>query len=138
MSEIRTDEFEGRPDLVKKRARTIILQRVALAVLAVYVVASLTILVLNALASFQTRDALLDCTQPTGECAREGQEQTAKIIQQLIDANRLNEVATRQIVVLAAACADQVGVDDVEEIQNCVDTALKAAKDAAKEDDSNG
>jgi hypothetical protein len=125
----RDNEFDGRPDLVKKRARAIVVQRLAFCVVAFFIVATLSILTINAVISLKTRSALLDCTEPSGECAQEGQKRTADVIQQLIEAGRLGDVATQRIVVLAAACADKEGVNTIPEIERCVNDQLKADKE---------
>lgn len=124
------DEFDGRPDLVKARARAIVVQRVAASLVGLSIVASLTLLTFNALQSTRTRETLLDCTVPSGKCYAQGQKRTGEAIQQLIDANSLNEVATRRIVVLTAVCDDLPGVDTVDELQACVDRKL--ARDVKK------
>jgi hypothetical protein len=120
------DEFEARPELVQKRARAILWTRIAYAAAAVFVIVSLTLLVANALSSFKTRDTLLDCTAPEGKCYKDGQQRTGVFIQQLIDANHLDESDTRRIVVLAAACAKLY--DTVDDIQACVDKNLPEEK----------
>lgn len=128
----REDEFDGRPELIQMRGRAILLQRIAVAVLVVYIIATLTLLAVNAIQSFQTRSALLDCTQPSGECFKDSQERSGAIIQDLIDALHKEgldrEMVTRQIVIAAAACADDPGNDTVEQIEACVDRTLKEEK----------
>lgn len=115
-----TSEFEDRPELVKKRARALIVQRLAAAALAVFVIASLTLTAYNAIVGIATRAALLDCTTPGGQCYQEGQKRTAEAIRQLVEANEAGEVTTREIVILAADCADNPGVDTADEIEACV------------------
>jgi hypothetical protein len=122
------DEFDHRPDLVKKRARAIIIERFAMVFVAAFIVASIVLLVIINVQGQGVRDTLLDCTQPGGECYSEGQQRTAKFIQQLIDANNLGDVATQRIVVIASACADLPGVGSVDEIQKCVNDRLDADK----------
>lgn len=60
-------------------------------------------------ASVATNKQVLDCTQPTGECYRESQKRSADVV------GSINEIS-----LYAAACADQSGVQTVEEIQSCV------------------
>lgn len=121
---MRENEFEDRPELIAKRARTIIVERVFLTTLAVCVLLALGLLSYNALNSLATRDAILDCTQPTGECYKEGQRRTGEVIRQLIESNQDTAMITRQIVVLAAACADDPGNNSADEIERCVDRQL--------------
>ena len=128
MERERENEFDGRPELVKKRARSILIQRTLWAILGIYIVLSLAVLVSNALTGFQTRDTLVDCVDPQGQCYKDGQARTEDAIQRLIEANSLDEVATRRIVVLAAACAADVSNDTPDEIQACVDAQLKEDK----------
>lgn len=136
-NEMRDSEFDGRPGLVAQRARAIILQRLAIGVVVLFMVASMSVLVYNALVSIATRAELLDCTDPTGQCYQEGQKQTAAIIQQLIDANKLGDVATQRVVVLAAACGagldPALSFDDrVLYLTDCVTAQLKEDKENAK------
>lgn len=131
----RVDEFDGRPELVKKRARAFILQRVFILAVSVFMTVSMIILVMNALASIKSRDILLDCTQPSGQCAKESQEETGKIIQNLIDANSLGDVATQRVVVLTAICAEEpeIKAEDVQDrrielLTDCVNAQLAQDK----------
>jgi hypothetical protein len=135
MTPHREDEFDRRPELVKKRARAYIWTRVAWTIVSIYILGSLALLGLNAISSFQTRDALLDCTQPTGDCSQENHKETANVIQQLIDANSLGDVATQQVVVLAASCAEEPVIkaepDEAKRItllQDCINEHLKKPK----------
>lgn len=118
------NEFTDRPDLIKARARTLIATRLFIGFVVTVLIAALAIMTINALVSFNTRATLVDCTIPEGQCYQRGQQQTANVVQQLIDANELDEVATRRIVILAAACVEQ-GNSTAEEIQACVDRELK-------------
>lgn len=113
-------EFQDRPELVKKRARALVVQRLAAGVLVLFIVASLSLATYNALISISTRAALLDCTVPGGSCYQEGQRQTAEAIRQLVEANEAGEATTREIVIAATDCADNEGVDTSEEIERCV------------------
>lgn len=127
------DEFEGRPELVKKRARALIFQRAFFGAIGIFMVSSITLLVVNALQGQTTRDTLLDCTQPTGECSQRNQERTGVLIQQLIDNNSLGDIATQRIVVLAAACSEEPAIRDepvqsarIALLEACVNDQLKA------------
>lgn len=126
-----TEEFEGRPDLIKARARDILLRNLMVASGALFVLLVLIGLTYNAFVGADARAQLIDCTTPGSSCYDEGQKRMEAAVENLIQANQLDEVATRRIVVLAAACAERRGVNSVEEIQVCVDKGLK-------EDKSNG
>lgn len=133
---IREDEFDGRPELVKKRAHSILLQRLAISVIAIFIISAEVLLVLNALSSFKSRDVLLDCTQPTGDCAQQSQEQTATIIKKLIDSGQAGDVATQRIVVLAAACSEEPSIKSEPDrftritlLEECVNDQLKVDKE---------
>jgi hypothetical protein len=106
----RQDEFDGRPELIKKRAHAIIFKRLLWAMAGIYIAGSLALLGINAYQGAQTRGVLVDCTDPKGDCATEGRKQTAQLIQQLIDSNSLGDVATQRVVVLAAACAEEPAI----------------------------
>lgn len=79
-----------------------------------------------------TIDLIKNCTEADGQCYKENQRRTAEAIQQLIDANQLNEVATRRVVLLTAACQERPDIaqeadlaERVDLLQRCVDERLK-------------
>ena len=115
------DEFEGRPELVKLRARTLFLRNIGIGLLAVFMIASMTLLVITSLQGTIVRNQLLDCTTPGNPCYDDGQKRTAEAIAQLINAGHLDEVETRRIIILALACDARPGIDTPDEIQRCVD-----------------
>jgi hypothetical protein len=125
MSDVREDEFDGRPELVKKRARVIIVKRAIASVIALFMLATLALLAYNAIQSIRTRNALLDCTTPTGQCYHQSQKRTGLLIESLINNLTTSDAVTRRIVILAASCADESQSQTVEEIQQCVDSRLK-------------
>lgn len=122
-----THEFGSQPDVEKKRARSIIVTRLFFVLLGLAVVAGFAVLVFNALASIATRDALLDCTQPGGKCYAESEKRTGEAVQGLIDANKLDEVATRQIVLAAIVCDERVENDTLQKIEDCVKEEMEEA-----------
>jgi hypothetical protein len=111
-------------DLAKKRARVIIASWFGVTIIVAYCLVVMTLVGLNALQGWQTRSTIVDCIEPAGECAQRGSERTAEVVQELIDANQLDEVATRRIVIIAAACSKLPGVNTVDEVQKCVDRQL--------------
>lgn len=125
MNRIREDEFDGRPELIRHRARAVLAQRVMISIVAVFMAGAIALLVYNAIVGMGTRHALLDCTTPDGRCYGEGQERTGQVVQSILNANKLNEVATRRVVVVAASCASEPTNNTVNEIQACVDLHLK-------------
>lgn len=133
------DEFYGRPELVKQRARALIWTRIAWAIIGLFIISSLAILVFNAIQSISTRQALLDCTTPHGDCYEKGQKQTGDVIQQLIDASKADGDYTRHIVVITTSCAEEDAIQSepsrdvrITMIQNCVDDRLSKEKEAKK------
>ena len=126
------NEFADRPELVKKRARVLRLQWVLALLSIVVIISVLTLLTYDVANGVRARDRLLDCTTPNGVCYNEGQSRTAAVVQQLIDANKLDEVATRRIVVVTETCslvprieAQEDFVKRLEMIQLCVDQRLE-------------
>jgi hypothetical protein len=53
---------------------------------------------------------LVDCVEPKGKCAQRSAAATAKVVDQLIKANALDEVATRRVVILAAVCSEEPSI----------------------------
>lgn len=66
-----------------------------------------------------TNEAILSCTDPKGECAKRGQEQTAEAVDNI-----------GRLAVYAAACADLEGVQGAPEIEKCMRDLI--AEDEAK------
>lgn len=118
------DEFIGRPELVRKRARSIMYTWLAAAVVFVMFASVMALLSYNAVQSIRTRDALLDCTQVQGTCHQESEHQTGQYIKRLVDAGGRNHELTRLVVLYAAACADASGNQTERQIERCVNKRL--------------
>ncbi len=129
-SNVPSNEFEGRPELVQKRARTIMLYRALIAVGLIYVFVTVTLVSVGTIIGFQTRSELLDCTTPTGDCYRDSQEQAARFLEQLYQEGLNREGVTRRIIVFAAACAQDATLNTVPEIEKCVNEQLEKAGDS--------
>jgi predicted RecB family nuclease len=115
-------------EVVKKRARYLFTLYIVVAVAIVYVVVSLAGILIGTWEGHDTRKTLVDCVEPHGKCYRNGTERTKKAIQQLIEANQLDEVATRRVVIIAVTCQQLPGVSTLDEVQACVDERLKLEK----------
>jgi 2-C-methyl-D-erythritol 4-phosphate cytidylyltransferase len=129
MDERPSTEFEERPELIKKRARTFAVQGFVIALLITLAAIALVILVVSAVQGAQTRQQLLDCTQPVGKCFQQGQSRQGEVVKQLIDANATDEETTRQIIILTEGCSasvDQKLVRDarIRAIEDCVNEEL--------------
>jgi hypothetical protein len=98
---------DERTDVIKLEARAIIIRNVLLAAIVSFSMLCLGFLVSSSIVATQTRNAITDCVEPGGRCANRQNTETARVVQQLIDANSLDEIATRRIVVVAAICAEQ-------------------------------
>lgn len=66
--------------------------------------------------SDETLQVVKDCTQPTGQCFKDGQARTAEAVSSI-----------NQVVILAAACASQEHGQTVATIQQCVIDRLAAS-----------
>ncbi len=108
------DEHYDRPDLVKKRTRVIIMDRLWRTFLSVVMLITIGILIYDVTVAAATREKIADCTTPNGECYQRGEERTGEV---LIDVG--------EIVRLTMACADKAGVQTEEEIQRCVEKGLE-------------
>lgn len=118
-------EFQDRPELVRKRARAIMLQRLLVAAGIILGVIMVLFILWDIAEGRDRRAQLLDCTQPGGQCYQDGQERTAEAVQSIIDESLLQEAATRRVVVLAAYCAAQPGQETVEQIEACITREMK-------------
>lgn len=108
------DEYKDRPELERKKQRAEAWTTAVkwfggfIAFLLISVSAA------NAIASFSTRAALLDCTQPSGNCFKKGQERTGQFVLDL-----------KHSIELQLACQDRLGVDTVSSIESCVRQELE-------------
>lgn len=129
MVENRANEFEGRPELVKKRARSIFGQAVVVALVVVVVLAALSILTINAIQSFKTRNTILDCTQINGTCHKESLRQTGIFLNKLVNANHNGDVKTQRITLAAAICSSKPeNAGNQAKITACVNAQLKVKR----------
>lgn len=99
-----SNEFETHPELVKKRARSILLTRILISIVLLYAFVILTLVGVNAIVSFASRHALLDCTTPAGKCYQEGQKRTGEFLAGLNKASDNRAAITREVVKEAAYC----------------------------------
>jgi len=110
------DEFTNRPDLRRKRALAIMLQRATIALFVIYCIATMGMLLWLGVQGNASRRQLVDCTTPHGKCYQEGQKRTAEAIQALINDNEL----TRETVIAAIACGQDPANDTKEEVLACI------------------
>ena len=112
------DEFTGRPELVKKRARSIFWQRMAIACVALYMVVSMTLVVITSLQGVRSRQILLDCTTPVGVCYQDNARRTGEVVGNI-------KMDTKEVVVLAASCAKDPTNNTTLKIEKCVNRQLE-------------
>lgn len=119
------DEFEDRPELVRKRARSILITRVAQVAVVIVVLVLLTFLAVTAWEGHTTRKTLIDCTAPTGQCYKEGQERTAEVVARINKDGVIREQITRETAKWAAYCARQQGSMADAEFESCIKEMMK-------------
>lgn len=125
-----TDEFEADPELLRKRAHSILVRNLLIAALILYMVTSLGFNSWNAIQGTKARAELLDCTTTQGKCFQRNQKQSGEIVQKIVD----EIVTTRHVSVLAAACSTDPALRDlthaerIDAIDLCVNKALQAEK----------
>jgi len=106
-------------------------QRIGIAGLVIYVLVTSTLQTVIALQSNDTRNQIIDCTEPTGECYKESQEHLRTFLKELVDSSALNHSLTRHISVVAAACAADEAIANlapaarVDAVEACVNATLK-------------
>lgn len=113
----RVDEFTNRPALRRKRAIALMVQRATVALFILYCLVTMALLLVLSYQGNDQRNRLVDCTTPSGECYKAGQQRTAQAIQMLIADNQL----TREMVIVAVACAQDPANDTQAEIKACID-----------------
>jgi len=119
-------EPHDRPEVVRAKARVIILESVWKWFLIITVVVILGLVVTDTLQGKHVRHELLDCTRPNGHCYQEGQKRTGDIVKQLYQQGIDREQITRQIIVLAASCAGDERNVSAYAIEQCVNARLAA------------
>lgn len=67
--------------------------------------------------TWDSAEQIESCTTVGGECYERGQKQTGRAIAML-------NAYQREVVILAAACADRPGIQGEAEIRRCVDRGL--------------
>lgn len=110
------DEFTNRPNLQKKRATAMMLQRLTVSMIVIYCIATMTLLAWLGVQGQASRQQLTDCTTPVGKCYHESQQRTAEAIQALINDNQV----TRDTVIAAIACGQDPANDTKEEVLACI------------------
>ncbi len=112
-------EYEGRPHLQRQRARIILMQRLGIFVLLVYMGVTSAFVTWNAIQATQTRSTLLDCTQPTGKCFKDGAKRTGEAVTGIVN-------STRAVIIATTVCKDKPGFEnaDTDKLEKCVDKEL--------------
>lgn len=135
MPEVVEDEFTHRPELVKKRAQSILARRAIIAVIIIYAIVGMGFLIYNGIIANKTRGTLLNCTVPSQTCYERGQKQTADLVVQLIESGNQGDLATQHVVYLSAVCMAEPEIRDEANItkrylllRQCVDEQKKEAK----------
>lgn len=111
-------EYEGRPELVQKRARVLLVRNSVLGLLCVLAFASLALDFYTNLSAGQARDTLIDCVDPAGTCYKDGQERTGEAVTGIV-------VGTRQVIIATQVCNNRKPSATVDELEKCVDKEIK-------------
>lgn len=116
MTETEAHEKVARAERVKR----VLIAGTAAAVTAVLVLqlVLLATLLRTSEANQQLLDLIEGCTNPAGECAQRGQEQTTTAVASI------NEISA-----YAAVCADRPGSQSLAEIRLCIADLIEAASD---------
>lgn len=115
------------PDQVRGRARAILIVRLAWLAVGLTLTAALLASILVGLQTWsqsqrnaeliqsvqEVNDRLVDCTDPNGQCYRQAQEGTAEVV-------GAPQGPINTVTAYAAVCADQTGVQDADQIVECV------------------
>jgi hypothetical protein len=112
-------------DVVKHRARVIVIQRALVVMVALGLVLVLALLTYDAYVGIKVRGEIVDCTTPEGKCFAENQRRTAEAVKNIAEDGIEREAVTRRIISLAASCADEPGSQTYKEIEACIRDRLK-------------
>lgn len=111
-------EYHDRPELVKKRAKTLLARNVTLAIIVVILAAGLILDFYTNLSSVQARDTIVDCVDPEGKCYKDGQERTGAAVTGIV-------VGTREVIIATQVCNNKHPNATVDELEACVDKEIK-------------
>lgn len=117
---MREDEFEGRPELSKKRATVLLIEGFLGFVVIGLLITSNAILLIDAQVGQEARDQIVDCTTPEGECAQRNQKATGEILQKIYQDGIDRETITRSVIIAAVACAKDPKNVTYEQVEKCV------------------
>lgn len=120
-----TDEFEERPELVRKRARAEMLARGIQIAWFLLVVLVIVLLFWNLHKAEQVRNSIADCVTPGGQCYHRSIQQRNELVHLIHQDESQRSHTTRRIVILAASCADQPGSDSANDILQCIHAGLE-------------
>jgi hypothetical protein len=112
-------------DVVKHRARVIVIQRVLVVMVCIGLVLVLALLSYDAYNGLKVRSEIVNCTTPEGKCFAENQRRTAEAVRAIAEDGIEREAVTRRIISLAASCADEPGPQTYKEIEACIRDRLK-------------
>lgn len=110
----REDEFSERPELIKKRARSVMAENVWRLLWFITAAVVMALIAYDTLVGITTRQHLLDCVEPQGTCAKAAQEKTGNVVSDI-----------NTIITLAAYCADKPGVQTETQIKRCIQKGLE-------------
>jgi hypothetical protein len=127
---------EHNEQVIKHRARTIVLQRTVIGLAAVIVIAILSLLVVDVINGMRARQAILDCTVSTGDCFKENQKRTGEVVGDIAQQGIDRELVTRHIIQLASFCADAPGHQSYQEIEQCILNRMTKEEKAGMTSDS--
>jgi hypothetical protein len=83
-----------------------------------YMVVSVSFQTFNAIQGSKARGELLDCTQPTGDCFKDGQRRTGTAVNGIVSGTRATIIATEW-------CNNRQTFKSINELEDCVDARLK-------------
>lgn len=123
MSEI-IPESNDRPDIVKAKARVFLMESLWRWFLGLVVAVILVLVVIDTLQGRAVRKELVSCGVEGGQCYERSQTRIQEAISRIYEQGLDRELITRQIIVLAAACAGDVRIQTADAIEECVNERL--------------
>lgn len=112
------------PDVIKKRARVFMLEAAYKWTAISIALILIGLLLYDIKIGADAREQILSCTIPTGECYERSQERGNELVEDLYQQGITREGITRQIIVLASACAGDDRNRSARDIEVCVNERL--------------
>lgn len=115
-------ELENRPELQKRKMLLDWAGEFLKVMTLLLVLTCLIMLVIQGEVGKESRDQIISCTTPEGECSKRNAQKQAEVLAQIFDDGVNRERVTRETILAAASCAQTYTTFDA--IKQCVENKV--------------